>query len=312
MSPEPRGFSLIDVIVGTALMLVLFLALFGILRASLVLSTLAKAEAAGTELATTQMEYLHGLTYSAVGTVGGIPSGAIPQTATSSVDGVTYTTQTFIDYYDDPADGLGVNDTNGVTTDYKKGEVNVSYTLYGLTKSITLVSNFVPPGIESTTDGGTLSIHVVDKNNNGVGDATVQIIDSSTTPSVNFTTLSDSNGYVVIGGAATSSQFQVYVSRTGYSSAQTYARAGQNANPTPGYLTVTENQTTSATFAIDLLGTLIFSTFSPATTTAFSDFFTSSGNLASQTNTIVTGRALMLKPGLVGLGAFDIDYTELS
>ena len=279
MSLQPRGFSLIDVIVGTALMLVLFLALFGVLRASLVLSTLAKAEAAGTELATTQMEYLHGLSYNAVGTVGGIPSGAIPQTATSSVDGVTYTTQTFIDYYDDPADGLGVNDTNAVTTDYKKGEVNVSYTLYGLTKSITLVSNFVPPGIESTTDGGTLSIHVVDKNNNGVGDATVQIIDSSTTPSVNFTTLSDSNGYVVIGGAATSSQFQVYVSRTGYSSAQTYARAGQNANPTPGYLTVTENQTTSATFAIDLLGTLIFSTFSPATTTAFSDLFTSSGNL---------------------------------
>ena len=31
MSPEFKGFSLIDVIVGTALMLVLFLALFGVL-----------------------------------------------------------------------------------------------------------------------------------------------------------------------------------------------------------------------------------------------------------------------------------------
>jgi hypothetical protein len=218
----------------------------------------------------------------------------VPQTATSTVDGVTYTTQTFIDYYDDPADGLGSNDTNGVTTDYKKGEVTVSYTLYGLTRSVTLVSNFVPPGIESTTGGGTLSLHVVNRNNVGVGDAVVQIVNASTTPSVNFTTLSDSNGFVLVGGAATSSQFQVYVSKSGYSSAQTYARVGQNANPTPGYLTVAQNQTTSATFAIDQLGTLILSSFSPATTTTFTDTFTSAANLASQTSTQVSGGALTL------------------
>ena len=301
MTREPRGFSLIDVIVGVALMLILFLALFGVLRASLILSTLSKAEAAGTELANTQMEYLHGLSYDSVGTVGGIPAGLIPQTATSSVDGVTYTTRTYVQYTDDPADGTGSNDTNGVTTDYKTGKVTVSYTLYGITRSVTLVSNFVPPGIESSTGGGTLSIHVVDKNNAGVGDAVVQVIDTATSPSINLTTLSDSNGFVVLGGAATSSQFQMYVSKTGYSSAQTYARAGQNANPTPGYLTVTKNQTTSATFAIDLLGTLIFSTFSPATTTTFSDLFTSGGNLASQANTRVAGGALTLaSPALSG------------
>jgi hypothetical protein len=301
MSRALRGFSLVDVIVGTALMLILFLALFGILRASLVLSTLAKAEASGTELANTQMEYLHGLLYDSVGTVSGIPAGIVPQLATTTVDGVTYVTRTYIQYNDDPADGLGASDTNNVTTDYKTGKVVVSYTMYGMTKSVTLVSNFVPPGIESTTGGGTLSIHVVDKNNVGVGDGVVQIINASTTPTVNFTTLSDSSGYVVIGGAATSSQYQIYVSKIGYSSAQTYARAGQNANPTPGYLTITQNQTTSATFAIDYLGTLVFSSFSPATTTTWSDTFTSSAKLASQTNTQVSGGALVLvSPALSG------------
>lgn len=294
MSRRSRGFSLIDVVVGTALMLLLFLALFGVLRASLVLSVLAKAKAAGVELANTQMEYLHGLSYGAVGTVAGIPAGVIPQTETSVVDGVTYTTHTYIEYHDDPADGLGASDTNGVTTDYKTGKVTVSYSLYGVAKSINLVSNFVPPGIESSTGGGTLSLHVVNAAGANVNGASVQIVNDSTTPTINFTTLSDTSGLVMIGGVATSSQFQIYVSQPGYSSAQTYARAGQNVNPTPGYLTITKNQTTGATFAIDLLGTLIVSTFSPATTVAFTDLFTSAANLASQINTQVSDGAITL------------------
>ena len=288
------GISLIDVIVGVALLLILFLALFGVLRASLVLSSLAKAKSAGIELANSQMEYLQGLAYDSLGTVNGIPAGIVPQNSTTTVDGVTYVVHTYVEYTDNAADGSGASDTNTVTTDYKTGKVKVSYTLYGLTKSIALVSSFAPPGIESTTGGGTLSLRVVNKNNIGVSNAVVQIINASTSPTINFTTLTDTNGYVIIGGAATSSQFQVYTSLTGYSSAQTYARDGTNANPTPGYLTIIKNQTTSATFAIDLLGTFIFSTFSPATTTSFSDTFSSSANLTSQTSTQVSGGSLLL------------------
>ena len=78
----------------------------------------------------------------------------------------------------------------------------------------------------------------------------------ATTPTINFTTYTDTNGLVEIGGAATSSQYQIYVTKAGYSSTQTYARTSQNVNPTPGYLTVVDNQTTSATFVIDKLSTL--------------------------------------------------------
>ncbi|MFZ1075634.1 MAG: carboxypeptidase-like regulatory domain-containing protein [Minisyncoccia bacterium] len=294
MLPRARAFSLIDVVVGVALLLVLFMALFGVLRASLVLSTVAKAQAAAVELANTQMEYLRGLSYDSLGTVGGIPSGAVPQYATSTVDGIQYVTRTYVEYYDDPADGIGVNDSNGVTTDYKVGKVTVSYSYEGLAKSIVLVSNFVPPGLESSTGGGTLVLHIVGAAGQNLSDASVQIVNASTTPAVNFTTFSDTSGLVMIGGAATSSMYQIYVSRSGYSSAQTYARAGQNVNPTPGYLTVVKNQTTSATFAIDQLSSLTLSSFSPATTTAFSDLFSNASNLASQTNTQVAGGALTL------------------
>ncbi|MEK7126278.1 MAG: hypothetical protein AAB835_02210, partial [Patescibacteria group bacterium] len=128
-----------DVIVGVALMLVIFLALFGVLRASLILSTLAKAKAYAVELASTQMEYLRGLSYDALGMVGGIPAGTVPQTATTTIDGVAYSVRTFVQYKDDPADGVGAQDSNGITVDYKVGKVTVSYYLNGLAKEINLL-----------------------------------------------------------------------------------------------------------------------------------------------------------------------------
>ncbi len=293
-APRARGFSLIDVIVGVALMLVLFLTLFGLLRASLTLSTLTKAKATAVEIANTQIEYLRGISYDDVGTVGGIPAGTVPQYATPTVDGVMYTVHTFIEYYDDPADGLGTNDTNGVTTDYKIAVVTVSYTLYGLSKSVELVSDFAPVGVETSTGGGLLSIHIVNAAGADLAGASVHVVNSAISPSVDLTTLSNTAGMVTLNGALPSSEYQVYVSRTGYSSAQTYAHTAQNVNPTPGYLTTAKDQTTTATFAIDQLATLTLKSFSLAATSAFSDAFATAGNLSSQMNTQVTSDGLTL------------------
>lgn len=291
---KESGLSVVDVIVGTALLLTVFLALIGILRASLLLSALAKAKAGATSLANAQMEYLRGLSYDALGTSGGIPSGAVAQNATSTVDGITYGVRTFITYVDDPKDGLGSSDQNGITTDYKVAKVTVSYTVTNAPRSVSLVSNFAPPGIESSTGGGTLSLHVVNAAGTGLGNASVRIFNTAVSPAIDFTTYSNSSGYAIIGGAATSTEYQIVVSRSGYSSAQTYTRDATNVNPTPGYLTVVKDQTTSATFAIDLLASLTLSSFSPATTTTFRDSFASAANLAAQNATSVSGGALIL------------------
>lgn len=289
-----QGFGLVDVVVGVALLLVLFLALFGVLRASLMLSAIAKAKAVAVELGSTQMEYLRGLSYDALGTVGGIPAGLVPHTATTTVDGVSYSVRTLVVYRDDPADGTGAQDGNGITTDFKVARVSVSYSLNGLEKSIVSVSNFAPPGIESSTGGGTLSIHVVDAANADVSDASVRILNTSVSPQVDFTTFTNSGGFAVIGGAATSSQYQIYASKTGYSSAQTYARAGENVNPSPGYLTVSKDQTTGGTFFIDWLSNLTIASLSPAITASFSDSFADASKLSVQSGTQISGGALVL------------------
>jgi len=147
--PLRRGMTLIEVIVAVALFVTLFLALLGILRVSLQLSALAKAKAVAVELASTQMEYLRGLPYASLGTVGGTPSGTIPQTSTSTVNGVDYPVRTHIVYYDDSADGTEGSDTNGIRTDYKKAKVTVTYSVSGRTGRVTLASNFAPADVET-------------------------------------------------------------------------------------------------------------------------------------------------------------------
>ncbi len=283
-----------DVVVGTAMILIVFLALFGILQASLSLSTLIKNESTATAIANSQMEYIRSLPYDSVGTVGGIPAGTIPQSSTTVEDGTTYTVRTFIDYHDDPADGLGGADTNGITTDYKQLKVTVVYPAGTQTRQVELTSLYAPSSIETTVGGGTLQISVVNAVGAPVSGATVTITNASTTPSVNLTTFSDSNGSVSLPGAATSTQYDVVVTKAGYSTAQTYLRDSNNQNPSPGYLTVVQNTTTAATFAIDQLGLLTINTYSPVATSTFSDAFADSSKLSTLTNTVAGGGALTL------------------
>lgn len=292
-----RGVGVIDVIVGVALMLIIFLALAGVLRASLILSTLARAQADATAIAQTQIEYLRGVSYDSLGTIGGIPPGTIPQNSTVVENGMSYDVYTFVSYVDDPADGTGANDTNGITTDYKRARISVSYAINGTTHSVVIVSNFAPPGLETSNGGGTLEVNAVNKVGAPVTGASVHIVNTTTNPTVDLTTLTNASGIVYLPGAATSSEYQIYVTKSGYSSAQTYARDGTNQNPAPGYLTVSKDQTTTGTFAIDLLGTLSIAAFSPIATSTFSDSFADVSQLALMSSTTVSGGALALVGG---------------
>jgi hypothetical protein len=289
--------TLVDVIVGTALILIVFMGLFGLLRASIDIVQLTKAKAIATTIAESQMEYVRSLSYDQVGTVGGIPAGVIAQYSTTTSNGVAYGVRTFIDYADDPADGTGAADTNGIITDYKRVKVTVGYTAGGQPRTVIMNSNYSPIGLETTTGGGTLKLVIVNASGVAVPGATVHIVNAATSPTVDLTTFSDSTGIVYLPGAATSSQYQVYVTKAGYSSAQTYVRDATNQNPTPGYLTVSKDLTTTATLAIDLLSTLNVKTFTPIATTTFQDSFTSAANVATQTNTQVSGGALKLSSG---------------
>lgn len=290
-----RGMSLVDVLVGSALMLIVFMGLFAIIRASLAVTTIARLKSSATTLVETRMEYIRSLPYDSVGTVGGIPAGIVPQYATTTLEGsIEFVTRTYIEYVDDPADGAGGADSNGITTDYKQVKVETTYTANSNPRRVVLTTNVVPPGIETTTGGGTLQVTVVDALGAPVSGASVQIVNTGLFPSVDVTTFTNAAGVVYLGGAEPSTEYEVYVTKNGYSSAQTYLRDATNVNPTPGYLTVVESQTTTSTFVIDVLSALTLRTFSPIAPAAQSDTFNDASQIVSSANTQVAGGMLAL------------------
>ena len=183
-SSTQRGTTLIEALVGVALIVLVFTALVGAFRLGLELLTTTKARIGATALANEQMEYIRSLPYDSVGTAGGIPSGPIPQSATTTVNGVEYTRRTFIQYVDAPQDGLDVSDENGITADYKIAKVEMTWSIRERPYALSLLTNIVPKGVESIAGGGTLRINVFDALGGPVQGATVRVVNTTGTTSM--------------------------------------------------------------------------------------------------------------------------------
>jgi len=292
-SSRKRGVTLIDTIVGSALMLVVFVGIAGVFQLSIDVVTNNKARAGAIALADDRVEYIHSLAYSAIGTAGGIPSGAIPQSETVVSNGVSYTWRTTVEYVDDPQDGTGASDTNGITLDYKVARVDLAWESRAGTRHVTLVTRISPvSGMETacppTAECGTLTVTVLNATLQPVSNAQVRVVNTVTSPGIDLTTFTNTSGIVSLVGAPASIGYQVTVTKTGYSTDQTYNATAQNTNPTPGPLTVSNNQTTSPTFRIDLLSNMSVNTFSLSTNT-WSDSFANESKIGPSTNIEISG-----------------------
>lgn len=290
----PRALTLVEVVIGSALMLIVFLAIFGAFQLSLALIFSTKAATGATALINQKIEYIRGLNYDAVGTVGGIPSGNLPQTETQTLNGIPYTIATLVQYVDDPSDGTGSADSNGITADYKNVRVQASWAIRGTLHSSYAETQIAPKGIETLSSGGTLLINVFNISAAPVSGAAVRITNSTVSPAVDVTVTTGASGSVSFPGAPPGSGYHVAVSEAGYGSAQTYAVSQSNPNPNPGDVAVQNKKTTTLSLQIDPLGSLTVSTFSPAGAAAFSDTFNDQTALSATSSATVSGGSLRL------------------
>jgi len=297
-----RGMTLIDVVVGVAIMSLIFIAIFGAFRISIELVYSTKAKTGAVSLMTEQLEYIRSLPYAAVGTVGGIPTGNIPQLNQVSLNGITYTVRTLIQYIDAPEDGLDDNDENLITADYKTVKVEVLWSVKESARSTYAVTRVSPPGEETLEDGGTLKVNVYDAAINPLPGAYVRIVNPNTTPAVDVSVTSNENGVASFPGAPEAGGYEITVGGTNnYSTAQTYDDTAQNPNPSPAHIAVVDEQITSITFFIDMLGSLRFSTFEPIGLSSFNDTFSNQSKLVATTSTTVLGGALVLDEASEGV-----------
>ena len=143
-----RGIGLLEVVVSIGLLSVVFVGLFGVLQLGTRLATDNKSRTGASALALERMEFIRSLDYDSIGTVGGDPSGLLATSEAITLNGVPYTRRTVIVYVDDPQDGSGGADSNGITDDYKRMKVEVSWTGKTGARSVSVASDVAPPRIE--------------------------------------------------------------------------------------------------------------------------------------------------------------------
>lgn len=280
-------------------MLVVFVGITGAFQLSVDVVTNNKARAGAIALANERQEYLRSLPYDSVGTVGGIPPGTVPQTESTELNGITYTRRTVVLWGDDPKDGAGAGDQNGVITDFKEAKTEVSWIARsGGVRKVSLVTRVSPVGVEQLVPGGTLSLLVVNASAQPVSSAGVAIVNASVAPPINLTLYTDSSGMVSVIGVPAGAGYAITVGKSGYSTDQTYSVTAENTNPAPGHLTVALNQTTSAAFAIDVLGSKTVRSFLPIQNGAWDDLFDSEAKIAATTSVEVAGGSVVLAGGV--------------
>jgi len=257
-----KGFSLIESLIGTAIFVMMALVVY---QAFFLTYRNAIANWENTTIASLARQYLENarnIPYAQIGTIQGNPHGSLPDFAnpsTVTVGSDTYQIYFEVTYVDDPADGTAVLGTDSAPDDYKQVKLSVKNTTTSAVTSF--VTNIVPSGLEGMASGGALSLSVINALGQPVPDATINITNSAINPSINLSRMSDANGkWVEVGLPDSANSYHVVVTKSGYSTDQTYPITVPNPNPTKPDATIANGQVTQISFAIDQTSNLTFDT----------------------------------------------------
>lgn len=181
--PRSHGFTLIEMLIATAVLSIFIAAVFLILQTSSQSLGEARVRSMAIQLAQDQLELSRNLNYDRIGTVAGIPPGDLIQNQQIDKLGTRFSVQTSVLYIDDPFDGLAPTDL--LPTDYKRVRISVSWS--GVFKSkapVVLMTDISPQGLESADNSGTVVAMVFDALGEPVTNALVKIQATSLSPPV--------------------------------------------------------------------------------------------------------------------------------
>ncbi len=276
-----RGFTLIEILVGTAIFLIVCIGIYNAYVALFKLIDLGQYRVLAVSLANEQFEIARNLPYSSVGVQGSIPNGIIPHIQNLTRGGVDFTVTSIVRNVDLDFDGtIGGSPNDLSPADNKLVQVTVSCSdCHGL-QPITLAGQVAPKNLETASTNGALFIRVFDANGQPVKDADVHVVNIATTTTIVIDDVTDTNGMLqLVDVPPQGNAYRITVSKSGYSTDRTYPY-GALLNPTPikQDATILLQQVTQVSFAIDRLGTLAISSVTPTCTPVGNFDFNLSGS----------------------------------
>lgn len=249
MKNNGGGYTLVELMLTIVVLAIMSLGAFDLFVALLHSAIVAQRQATASTLATNQMEYLKSLPYDNLAVAGGpiVSTSTIPASFTKKVEGVTYTIKNNISFVDDAYDGCGSYPTLALKkvycrnyppptgapsvdtnpADYK--DVNVTVKDNNGIQLANLDTQVAALVAETASNTGALFIYVVDDSGNPITNATVNVVNSSVTPNINISDLTDENGIVIfydLPPSTTGNKYTITASLNGYSTLSTIAPSG--------------------------------------------------------------------------------------
>lgn len=245
-----QGFTLIETLISSAILVIFFGAVALIIQIGLQNLGSTRVRDQAISLVQARIEEARNTPYLSLGTANGIPDGIFAQAETINLNGVNFERTTKVIYIDDPYDDLAP--TDATPTDYKRVEVGVTWDgMFASATPLTGITDVSSSALETDSGGGTIELSVFNAFGQPVPQAEVVISAPEATPSVQLTTYTDLEGKVILPGAPECSEcYQINVTKAGMTGDRTYG-IEEVANPHKPHLTVLPGQVTQSSFAID-------------------------------------------------------------
>jgi prepilin-type N-terminal cleavage/methylation domain-containing protein len=275
-----KGFTLIEIVITIFVLSVVAVGVFSLITLTLKVSHDSQRRLIATKLANEKMETIRNLPYANIGTLGGIPAGSIAQMEDVTRNSASYTIATDIRYVDDPYDGTATSSpVDLVNADYKQVRVEVTWAGNIPSRSVLLISQITPNGLEGGNSLGTLVFQALNAAGVGVASASVHVVNSAVTPGIDIATSTNNDGLVVLPGLPVSSgAYQLSVSKDGYATEQTYTATGAfTPDVDHSHITTIAGSVTNKTFFIDQVSSLALNTVSALNVPIGSIAFTIAG-----------------------------------
>jgi len=279
-----KGFTFIDVLVGTALTLIIFAGIFGAYQLGIKVVGQSKNKITATAIINQQLERIRNLPYDSVGVTGAFPEGVLEPVSTTSQNNLIYTVETRVDFVIDSADGISSPDDD-CPNDYKKAEVKVFWSgrFPGEVEASTDIS---PKNLaqECAVSGGVLAVSAFDAQGLMIFSPLIEVRDPLS--GVTLKTAFPESGKHYFSLAT--STYKVIVSKTGYSQERTYG-IDEITTPEKPHPIVLEDQMIEISFSIDRLSSLAVDTMSPWGQDFFSDSFLNADKASDLFNVTISG-----------------------
>jgi type II secretory pathway pseudopilin PulG len=254
-----KGMSIVEALVGTAVFIIVAVGVYGSFLKIFDAVKISHAKILAVALINEQFEVARNLPYGDVGIVSGLPVGKLQHEEELVRDGITFNVTRTVRNVDDDFDGtIGGTPNDLSPADYKIVEVEVNCTSCKKFTPISLTTNIAPKGLETASQNGALFVKVFDASGLPIQGADVHIENNQRIPSITIDDVTDVNGMLqVIDAPPGGSAYEITVSKSGYSTEQTYPIGGTgNPNPLKPHATVAIQQLTQDSFTIDRLSTL--------------------------------------------------------